>query len=603
MQGMDRPVALRDGRRKLAQGNAEEALRLFWWLAEQTHVPEHEYNEAMEGLAEAYSALNRHRAAAFVYHYLGQHERALSSFDSSHPEDLARVEQSRERYTAAGQHYLDADRPASAAICLEKASMMDRARLLWERLRADPQLRRETYQAALVAFNHGRCCEVLGDHPAARRSMIEAVHLLEQAADEFESAGTRERAFDCFQVLLAMGASEEGAFENLAEGYLNCIRILKADNLRYYVLQYYEDFQRQATERSELHAAATLLREASDYCQRVGLPYDRHYQRRSAEIWVRTSSAVLEKGHPPELAENALLAAIDLFGSLGDFEQVGDCYDKLAKLPLDTDRVERYKRILGRYDDAPKSAEDQTAFPDYLRQDAAYPDVWYLDLIEWEQHGDHREVAADLIASTDYPESIKRRALLCRLEVLAAEVEGGALSEEALVRVALRLGNLTTYTALSPLETMFDQGSERVRAATMSAIRSLFFKRSFRLLSLGLNDQASNVRKEALEAVRALHFTHALDPLTRLYREHPDTNVRKVALQSVGKISTPDAAEFLLEVVRYSDADEASLAKDLLAQLSHPEIGRLLARHAMTERTEARQKIIDILRRRGEPLP
>lgn len=602
MQDMDRPVALRDGRRKLAQGNAEEALRLFWWLAEQTHVPEHEYDEAMEGLAEAYVALGQRRAAAFVYHYLSDHERALSTFDPAHPEDLARVEESRERFEPAGQHYLDAGRPATAAICFEQANKLDRARLLWEQLRGDPKLRNETYQAALVAFNHGRCCEMLSDRIAARRSMVEAVHLLEQAADEFESAGTRERAFDCFQVLLAMGSSEEGAFENLAEGYLNCIRILKADNLRYYVLQYYEDFHRQAIDRGELHAAATLLREASDYCQRVGLPYDRHYQRRSAETWVHTSEAVLERGHPAELAENALLAAIDLFGALGDFRQVGQCYLQLSKLPLTTDRVERYEKIAERYRDAPTASEAQTAFPDYLRQDAAYPDVWFLDLVEWEQQGDHREAAADLIASSDYPESIKRRALLCRLEVLSAEQASG-LREEALVRVALRLGHLTTYTALSPLETLYEEGNERVRAATMSAIRSLFFKRSFRLLSLGLHDESSAVRKEALEAVRALHFTHALDPLTRLYREHPDAQVRIIALQSVGKISTPDAAEFLLEVVRYGEGEEASHARNLLAQLSHPEIGPLLARHAMAERSEARERIIDILRRRGEAVP
>lgn len=601
---MDRLVALRDGRRKLARGDAEEALRLFWWLAEQTHVPEHEYNEAMAGLAEAYVALGQRRAAAFVYHYLGEHELALRAFDASHPEDMARVEESRQRFAEAGQHYLAADRPATAAICLEKAGVLDRARLLWERLQGDPRLHRTgtTYQAALVAFNHGRCCEALGDRTAARRSMVEAVHLLEQAADEFESGGMRERAFDCFQVLLAMGSSESGAFENLAEGYLNCIRILKADNLRYYVLQYYEDFQRQAVERGELHAAATILREASDYCRRAGLPYDRHYQRRSAETWLRTSDLVLERGHPAELAENALLAAIDLFASLGDFAQVGAAYTRLSELPLDADRTRRYERIATRYDGTPPMSESQAAFPDYLRQDAAYPDVWYLDLVEWEQGGDHREVAADLIASPDYPESIKRRALLCRLEVLAAEA-GGALGEEATVRVALRLGHLTTYTALSPLERLYEEGTERIRASTMSALRSLFFKRSFRLLSLGLHDESAAVRKDALEAVRALHFTHALDPLSRLYREHPDPKVRLVALQSVGKISTPDAAEFLIEIVRYGAGEEAALAHDLLAQLSHPEIGPLLARHAMSDRTEARQRLLDILRRRGEPLP
>lgn len=596
---MERPVAMRDARRALGAGRADEALRLYWWLAEQTHVPEQEYRESAYGLAESYRALGRQRAAGFVYHYLGDHQNAHASFGADHLEDIARVEEARERYADAGKQYLEAGRTATAAISYEKAEVFDTARLLWERLRVDPQLRKEPYQAALVAFNHGRCCAALSDKVAARRSMIEAVHLLEEAADIFESAGTRERAFDCFQVLLAMGADEEGAFENLAEGYLNCIRILKADNLRYYVLQYYEDFQRQAFEREEYHAASTLLREAGDYCQRVGLPYDRHYQRRSAEAWVRTAGEVLERGHPPELSENALLAAIDLFGALGDYQEVGVCYERLGRLPLEADRRERYNTIARRYDNAPSPNEGQTAFPEYLRQESAYPDVWYLDLVEWEQGGDYREAPADLIASPEYPESIKRRALLCRLEVLSAE-DQGALSEESLVRVALRLGQLTTYTALSPLESLFEHGSERVRAAAMSAIRGLFFKRSFGLLGLGLHDESHTVKKEALEAVRALHFTHALEPLTRLYREHRDPSVRMTALQSVGKISTPDAAEFLLEVVRYSAGKEADLAKDLLAQLSHPEIGPLLRRHAMSERSEAKERIVEILRRRGE---
>lgn len=599
---------MRDGKRALASGRADEALRLFWWLAEQTHVPEQEYREAALGLGESYLALGRNRAAGFVFHYLGDTQRARANFGQNHIEDIARVaearksdseEEARRSSSEAGRLYLEAGRMASAAICYEKAAIFETARLLWERLRSDPHLRSEPYQAALVAFNHGRCCKQLGDKAASRRSMIEAVHLLEEAADIFESAGTRERAFDCFQVLLAMGSGKEGAFENLAEGYLNCIRILKADNLRYYVLQYYEDFQRQALECEEYHASATLMREASEYCRRVGLPYDRHYQRRSAETWVTTAFKVLERGHPAELSENALLAAIDLFGVLGDFKEVGACYDRLAELPLEKDRTDRYHKIAKRYLNAPSPTEGQTAFPEYLRQEAAYPDVWYLDLLEWEQKGDYREASADLIASPDYPESIKRRALLCRLEVLSAE-ESNTLTEEALSKVALRLGHLTTYTALSPLETLYENGSERIRTACMSAIRSLFFKRSFNLLAKGLRDESQMVRKEALEAVRALHFTHALEPLTRLYRENRDPQVRMTALQSVGKISTPDAAEFLLEIVRYGEGQEAHLAKDLLAQLSHPEIGPLLARHAMSERSEARERIREILRRRGE---
>ena len=58
-----------------------------------------------------------------------------------------------------------------------------------------------------------------------------------------------------------------GQFENLAEGYVNCIRVLSEDNLKFYVLQYYEDFIKLALERGEFHAAATLYHEAADYAR------------------------------------------------------------------------------------------------------------------------------------------------------------------------------------------------------------------------------------------------------------------------------------------------------------------------------------------------
>mgnify|MGYP000697547622 CR=1 FL=1 len=85
-----------------------------------------------------------------------------------------------------------------------------------------------------------------------------------------------------YAVLLQLG-KELQSFENLAEGYINCIRVLKEDNLKFYVLQYYEDFLRLALEQKEFHAAATMFREAADYTRRVGLIYDREYLRRAHE--------------------------------------------------------------------------------------------------------------------------------------------------------------------------------------------------------------------------------------------------------------------------------------------------------------------------------
>ena len=62
-------------------------------------------------------------------------------------------------------------------------------------------------------------------------------------------------------VLLKLGR-DSGSYENLAEGYINCIRILKEDNLKFYVLQYYEDFVRRHQDDAGLQAdlAAAYLR-------------------------------------------------------------------------------------------------------------------------------------------------------------------------------------------------------------------------------------------------------------------------------------------------------------------------------------------------------
>ena len=87
-------------------------------------------------------------------------------------------------------------------------------------------------------------------------------------------------------------ARRRAQFENLAEGYVNCIRVLRDDNLKFYVLQYYEDFIKLALERGELHAAATLYQEAAAFAARAGLPYDRHYQHKSALTWMRCAEQV-----------------------------------------------------------------------------------------------------------------------------------------------------------------------------------------------------------------------------------------------------------------------------------------------------------------------
>src|SRR6202023_2033926 len=149
----------------------------------------------------------------------------------------------------------------AAAICREKARDWQGARALWSRLALVASGGANAYNVALVQFNLARCARQCGDPRQAREAIVASVRLLEEAADHFESIGQRERAFDCFQVLVQLGR-ESGAFEDVLEGFVNCIRILREDHLKYFALEYFEEAIAAATEREETSAAATLAREA-----------------------------------------------------------------------------------------------------------------------------------------------------------------------------------------------------------------------------------------------------------------------------------------------------------------------------------------------------
>jgi hypothetical protein len=395
-------------------------------------------------------------------------------------------------------------------------------------------------------------------------------------------------------VILTLG--KEGAFENLAEGYLNCIRILREDNLRYYVLQYYEDFQELALERGELHAAATLFREAADFTRRQNLPYERHYRRRAAETHVAAAEATLRQGGPVELAENSYAAAIDAFNQLGSYSDVRAVYAALASLPLGDRRRARYERLRSRLSGVPDEAGPAVAFPDYLRMDTAYPEIWRLDVIEWEQGGDPAETMAEVLQDPKWPDYTQRLALLCRLHQLGSGEQ--VLSPETKAGIARRLGRVGIYAALAPLEHMVQDEDASVRAACLRAARELFFKRTFVLVMRGLEDRSAEVRREALGAVRALHFAHAFDPLARIYRSSGDPKVRLGALESIGRIPSVDAVEMLIDVLRHGDAEERRAAVDLLARSEYPETTALLRRSAADETGAVREAIDSALESR-----
>lgn len=589
----------------LRRGRPLEALRLYRPLLQYTHTIEYEYDEWLGGAIEAYVQLGRSEEAAYALVYLQRLAEARVLFVAAQsPVEAARCRELEARRLAAGpadelfleaaRGYATAGRNVLAALSYASAGALGQkeARHSWERVLEDPRLRLRPYEQALCHFNLSLAARRVEDFGACNRHLVQAQRLLEEQADEFEARGERERAFDCYGVLLQIGR-ESGSFENVAEGYINCIRVLKADNLKYYVLQYYEDFLRIAIEREEFHAAALMLREAADYARRLGLIYDRHYLKRAAETWCKAAAKNERDGGPVELTENAYIAAIDSFNSIGDFPHVRETYLRLGELALPDKKRQRYARVAERYADASEEPVDAAGFPDYLRHQQAYPATWEQDLVEWEFDGDPVAVCAFIVGDAHYMDAIRRRAL----NVLLLYLESRSTAEEPslLAQIAQGLGELQAYAALRPLERLYEHADPRVRAGVMRALKQLFFKRTFLLIQRGLEDENPEVREAALEAVAALHFPAAFDRLSRIFRESEDQRVRRTALESIGRIPTVEAGEFLLEVMRHEAQPLGELAQRLLARCDVPEIFPILRRQMELETGPMRAQLEQIL--------
>lgn len=602
------------------RGHYAEAASLYRLLCSDPNSDQIAYDDWVRGLSRSLARLEQGRSAAYLDLYLQEFDRALAALANREGVrlDKARVLAAQGRHAEAATIFEEEGKLVQAAIAYEKAAdaVLERsgavtcpkcrrpnaqivvsgtcrfctetievgavAPLLykgaircWKQLEVDGRFgEAQRYERALVSFNLGYCQLRLGLDAEGTATLVQAQRLLEEAADAFETEGLRERAFDCYQILLEIGRRSE-AFENLAEGFVNCIRIVKEDNLKYYVIQYYEDFIREALAREEFHAAATLYREAADYCQKAGLIYDRYYMRASAKTWLKLAERTTEADGPPEMAENACLAAVECFNSLGDYRAVGATYTTLSRLELSDQRRSRYEKISERYQGVPENSVEEEPFPDSLRQPHAYPAIWYMDLVEWEHGGQPLPVCVAVVGDPSYPDIVRRRALAVLLELL----EEATASSEGTARVAERLGDLLIYPVLRVLERLFDSGDAQVQRGVMRAVRNLFFKRSFVVLNRGLRAADPQVKLAAIESLGRLCFYHAFDALVRIFREHEDPMVKRTALHSIGRIPELQAGDFLLEVLRYENEPLRSDAMQLLIQFKNQEFFPVLRQH------------------------
>lgn len=591
----------------LSRGDLDDAANSLVAAAQQTHVAEHDYLSVLRPLVEVLVRRNDGRSALTVQWYMASSEpdgwrRATSLLPHVTSADRARTLAATGDMAGAAREMENAGLVAAAAIYREKADDWRGARALWSRLAQVVGSGADAYNAALVQFNLARCAKKCGDGRQAREANVAAVRLLEEAADYFESVGQRERAFDCFQVLVQIGR-EGGMFEDVLEGFVNCIRILREDHLKYFALQYFEDALGAARERGELSAAATLAREAADYARAVGMTSaSAHYVVVQAELWRDVARQHLERGAPAEIAENALLAGILAFGEVGHYARVGDLYKELAQMDLEEARRRHYARAAKRYEGVRDEPIDTAPLPSHLRQDNHFPDVWHVDLIEWEQQGSAAEACADVLLDRRWPDLIRRKAMLARLTAFAVEgrpEDSSAPATNARVRLADQLAQLQLYAVLSPLEKLFQRPERPVRVAVLAAMQQLFFKRSFVTVRAGLRDADPAVVEQASRAVESLYFQHAFDPLSRIVRESPQAPVRASALRALARVDTMEAAEFLLGVLEHGAPADRSAALDGLKRSRGARFVEL-ARSAMhTTTPEVQSALRDVLRSRG----
>ncbi len=613
-----RPIyELRDEAKSAAsRGDLARAQVALYAALEHTVAREDDYVGATNELRDVIFKAGDARSALTLDWYAGSERTQRALIQHVPPIDRARTmlawadrstdrDRARGLYAKAADEYEAAGLVAQAAIARERGEDFSRARALWSRL---SQLlggsSADLYAAGLARFNLARTSLRTGDAAAAREAVVASVHLLEEAADRYETIGQRERAFDCYQVLVAIGR-ESGEFEHVLEGYVNVIRILREDHLRYYALQSYEEAVGAAEKQGEVSAAATLAREMSAYARKEGLPAVASFATLTqARLWQEVAALSQRRKAPPEIAENALLAAVIALGEAGQYGRVGDVYGKLSALPLEEARAKHYDRAKGRYREAADLDVEAAPLPAHLRHEVGFPEVWHVDLVEWEQGGSAAQAAADIILSPEeYSEVTRRRAMLARLTALTVEIDPRVgprpVHKDALVRLTEQLAQVELYTILSPLEVLFQRPERDVRLGVVRALSRFLYKRTFTTLRFALGDEEAAVVHEASKSLEEMRFPHAFDPIARIYRESQSGAVRAAAIRALSKIDTLEAAEMLLGVLQHDGSEERGAAVEALKRARGTRFVELAREQAKELSTSARAAVRDVLQARG----
>ena len=348
--------------------------------------------------------------------------------------------------------------------------------------------------------------------PEVHRHSVAAQGILEPLADDFEAQEQPERAIDVYCILIALGRALD-RFENVAEGFVGCLRLLKQERLINATLHAYEDFLSACREKDrELALGGQQAREAAEFLDRCGLPWGDPYRQRAADLF---EQAAHDPRLDPSRRDSLLLAALSLWNALGDAPRAYAVLRQLGQPPAPRpgtgqpeyapptlaatdgqERRARYRTLAAEYERAlglsPADPQATAADPDERtppRDPAAthaaghaashaasqkdpppsLPNlsdrsgdlpVWDLDLREWEDDGDPALVATALLCDLQRPAVTRRHALriglLYDLAGPLSQTPDPVQARHALVEA---LAGLHTYEALRPLERIFAAAS------------------------------------------------------------------------------------------------------------------------------------------------